>query len=267
MADPTPVRHNHEFAQNCGIGCPAWDDLEWWEQIREVGRKHGFDFKTISMNGNSVDVVRDLDVETDRPILGKGSPNYSPHQKRVIESFNEKRDIYAERAAIYKDNYKVVGRVMQALFPDGAPRLYDAVDYDRWHIFELVIVKLTRYTNNWDEPHKDSLDDLQVYGAILGALDEELRERIRQQDEDQAEQDRQIAKLRETAERALGRDAWREQREEDHEAAMWDTDDILDKDEPVIQHEHVWKPDKTRGGVIICSCGASRRPIPDRPQG
>jgi len=111
-------------------------------------------------------------------------PEYSEHQRMVLDGFTDKRQIYAERAAIYKDNYKVVGRVMKALFPDGAPALIDPEDYDRWHIFELIIVKLTRYTNNWADPHKDSLDDLQVYGAILGALDAEYRERAADDPED-----------------------------------------------------------------------------------
>jgi hypothetical protein len=102
--------------------------------------------------------------------------SFSPHQEKVLGILGSAKDIYAERAAVYKDNYKVVGRVMEALFPDGAPALMAREDYDRWHIFELMIVKLTRYTNNYGRPHQDSLDDLLVYAAILGALDRELYE-------------------------------------------------------------------------------------------
>ena len=97
--------------------------------------------------------------------------------KRVIDILSQAHDVYRDRNAEYKDNFRTVGRVMVALFPDGRPPLKTAEDYDRWHIFELLIVKLTRYANNYDQPHEDSLLDQLPYLGILGALDQELRER------------------------------------------------------------------------------------------
>ena len=105
------------------------------------------------------------------------APGFTRFQERVIDILVEAQEVYADRSAVYKDNFRSVGRVMVAMFPDGRPPLRTAPDYDRWHIFELLIVKLTRYANNYDNPHKDSLLDMLPYIGILGALDDELRER------------------------------------------------------------------------------------------
>lgn len=151
-------------------------ELEWWDKVRAIGKEAGFEFGTITLNGTNVELVD----ETSKRVRTAPSPlakQYTPHQQMVLDSFASKAEIYADRSAIYRDNYKVVGRVMEALFSDGAPRLYAATDYDRWHIFELIIVKLTRYTQAWPTPHKDSVDDMGVYAAILGAIDEEERRR------------------------------------------------------------------------------------------
>lgn len=98
-------------------------------------------------------------------------------QGRVHGILENASEVYYDRSAIYKDNFRSVGRVMVGMFPDGRPPLVTAADYDRWHIFELIIVKLTRYANNYDVPHEDSLVDMLPYIGILGGLDQELRER------------------------------------------------------------------------------------------
>jgi len=76
---------------------------------------------------------------------------------------------FRERNAVYGDNYKMVGKVMQALFPDGPPRLLVAEDYDVWHLFELKIVKLTRFAIS-GLTHVDSIHDDAVYAAMIEAL-------------------------------------------------------------------------------------------------
>lgn len=97
---------------------------------------------------------------------------------RVLGILNGAASVYRDRNAVYKDNFRAVGRVMEALFPEGRPGLKVAADYDRWHIFELLVVKLTRYAQNYDNPHEDSLLDMLPYEGILGALDQELRESL-----------------------------------------------------------------------------------------
>lgn len=111
-------------------------------------------------------------------ISGSGATHeVTEFQMRVIGILENSTEVYYDRSAVYKDNFRSVGRVMVALFPNGRPPLVTAADYDRWHIFELLIVKLTRYANNYDVPHEDSLIDMLPYIGILGALDQELRER------------------------------------------------------------------------------------------
>jgi len=107
----------------------------------------------------------------------ENAPGLTEFQGRVLGILEQSSDVYRDRSAVYKDNFRSVGRVMVALFPDGRPPLVTAADDDRWHIFELIIVKLTRYANNYDVPHEDSLLDMLPYLGILGGLDQELRER------------------------------------------------------------------------------------------
>lgn len=91
-----------------------------------------------------------------------------PHDvlERAAETFRE-------RHAVYGDNYKLVGAVMTALFPNGII-LKTAQDHNRFHILMLEIVKLTRYVQNWNEGgHEDSQLDLSVYAAMLVSIDRE----------------------------------------------------------------------------------------------
>lgn len=75
---------------------------------------------------------------------------------------------YRERNAVYGDNFKNVGNVMTALFPNGL-ELKTADDFNRWHLFELVIVKLTRFANS-GLTHIDSIHDAAVYTAMVESL-------------------------------------------------------------------------------------------------
>lgn len=89
----------------------------------------------------------------------------------VTKLLNEMAGLYAERNAVYKDNYLMVGRIMEAMFPAGKT-LRGADDFNRWHLFELAIVKLSRYASNYNQGgHKDSIEDMIVYLAMVAALD------------------------------------------------------------------------------------------------
>lgn len=75
---------------------------------------------------------------------------------------------FRERNAVYKDNAEVVGKVMAALFPNGV-KIRTAEDHKMYHLFELVIVKLTRFTQS-GLTHTDSIHDLAVYAAMCENL-------------------------------------------------------------------------------------------------
>lgn len=81
---------------------------------------------------------------------------------------DEMADTFRERNKIYGDNYKRVGAVMAAMFPNGI-MLKTADDFNRWHLFELQIVKLTRFANS-GLTHIDSIHDEAVYAAMVESL-------------------------------------------------------------------------------------------------
>lgn len=95
----------------------------------------------------------------------------------VAKSLHKAAEIFEERNAVYQDAYLIVGKVTEALFPNGVS-LVTEEDHNRWHLLELIIVKLTRYTANWKTGHNESMDDLIVYGAMLAALDDEMNMEI-----------------------------------------------------------------------------------------
>lgn len=112
----------------------------------------------------------------------------------VSSLMHELADLFETRNLVYKDNFRRVGEVMVGLFPEGPPTLKTADDYNRWHLFELAIVKLTRYAVAYDNGgHKDSIDDMIVYFGMVAALDAEERDR---------KESPLKARLRELAERA-----------------------------------------------------------------
>lgn len=92
--------------------------------------------------------------------------------KTAAEILREAATTYEVRNEEYGENYRMVGPVMELLFPDGVDRvlLGDA----RFHLFELVVVKLTRLASTHLE-HRDSARDAAVYCAMIEAeiLEEE----------------------------------------------------------------------------------------------
>jgi hypothetical protein len=82
--------------------------------------------------------------------------------------------LFRERNAGYKDNYKMVAPIIRVLFPAGVPP--ELVADDRWHLFELAIVKLTRFAVS-GLYHSDSARDAAVYLAMIDAINQENKER------------------------------------------------------------------------------------------
>lgn len=80
-------------------------------------------------------------------------------------------ETYRERHKVYGDNYKLVGAVMEGLFPDGLT-IKTAHDWNRLHILLLLVIKQTRYVQNWATGgHQDSIHDAAVYSAMLEEID------------------------------------------------------------------------------------------------
>ncbi len=86
----------------------------------------------------------------------------------VPELLTDMANTYRERNKVYGDNWRTVGQVMLALFPNGV-HLKTAKAFNTWHLFELIVVKLTRFVNA-KLSHADSIHDIAVYAAMLEAI-------------------------------------------------------------------------------------------------
>lgn len=71
---------------------------------------------------------------------------------------------YRERNAVYGSNFKMVAPLVRTLFPDGVPA--ELVASDKWHLFELILVKLSRLAIS-GVTHVDSIHDMGVYCAMV----------------------------------------------------------------------------------------------------
>jgi len=89
-------------------------------------------------------------------------------KKNAADILAEMAETFRERNKVYGDNYKRVGDVMVALFPEGV-ELKTQEDFNTWHLFELMIVKITRFANS-NLKHKDSIHDAAVYAAMVEYL-------------------------------------------------------------------------------------------------
>ena len=79
-------------------------------------------------------------------------------------------ELYASKNKLYKDNYKKIGKIYCAMFPNGIT-LKTEDDFNRFAILIQIMNKVVRYNNNWATGHTESLDDLMVYPAMLAELD------------------------------------------------------------------------------------------------
>ncbi len=94
--------------------------------------------------------------------------------KTAADILVEMADTYRERNKVYGDNFLNVGKVMEVLHgPNSAAPasglIKTADDFNKWHLYELLVVKLTRFANS-GLTHRDSIRDLCVYGAMVEAL-------------------------------------------------------------------------------------------------
>lgn len=93
-----------------------------------------------------------------------------PEPASVPELLRAAAQTFEERNAVYGSNYKMVGPMVQILFPQGVPPAL--VASHRWHLFELILVKLSRFAIS-GLTHEDSIHDLTVYAAMVEMLTKE----------------------------------------------------------------------------------------------
>lgn len=96
-------------------------------------------------------------------------PQNSPETIKVspADILHEMAETYRERNKVYGDNYKMVGKLMAVLFPNGVPP--ELVVQPHFHLFELKLVKLSRFAIS-NLTHHDSIHDDAVYSAMIESI-------------------------------------------------------------------------------------------------
>jgi len=89
---------------------------------------------------------------------------------KAQETFNERSD--------YGATYDQYGEVIKALFPKGLPLWPEtsAEEMNRFGNLTMIVHKLMRYCNQWDDKHKDSIHDLGVYAFIQEGIDDSTKD-------------------------------------------------------------------------------------------
>jgi len=87
-----------------------------------------------------------------------------PKQKNAADILESMAATYRERNAVYGDNFRMVGKLMAVLFPNGVPA--EILHSDQFHLFELKLVKLSRFAISGLQ-HQDSIHDDGVYSAMI----------------------------------------------------------------------------------------------------
>lgn len=85
----------------------------------------------------------------------------------VKEAMEQSAKVYEERQQQYGDSYKMVGAIMQILFPIEQHGM--RIGHIRLHIVGWMVGKLCRYAVSVrnGKPTDDSLKDLAVYAMML----------------------------------------------------------------------------------------------------
>jgi hypothetical protein len=102
--------------------------------------------------------------------MEKGVENMK--NKKVPELLKEKADLFEAKSKEYGNSYLQYGKVMKEIFPNG----FNCNNVDEWNkfgIFSMMVHKLLR-TANTNFKSIDSIKDMQVYGAILEEIVNEI---------------------------------------------------------------------------------------------
>jgi hypothetical protein len=98
------------------------------------------------------------------PILSLLQDRPRQDRRTAANILDEMASTYRERNAVYGDNFRMVGQMMKVLFPEGIPK--ELLHSDHFHLFELKLVKLSRFAIS-GLSHVDSIHDDGVYSAMI----------------------------------------------------------------------------------------------------
>lgn len=98
----------------------------------------------------------------------------APSSRRPASTIlREMADTFDQRNAQYRDNSRMVPKLVQVLFPHGVPPNLPA--QEEWHLFELILVKLTRFATS-GLTHIDSIHDAAPYCAMIETILKEKKQ-------------------------------------------------------------------------------------------
>lgn len=117
-------------------------------------------------DNTAVCVGPDIANDADKP--ARGAEEFGQGVEAIL---GEALETYRARNAAYLYNAEKVGKVMEAMFPDGVT-LKGAGDFHMFHLFELMMVKATRFANSGLK-HTDSMRDCGVYSFMCENLVED----------------------------------------------------------------------------------------------
>lgn len=107
--------------------------------------------------------------------MGPANREVPTGRSNPLARLEELAEIQSQRAEVY-GNYKIIGRVMDALYPDG----FLVKGPDEWNriiLFLMIQNKLARISNGIPtSSHRDSLDDISIYAQMLANFEDDLDE-------------------------------------------------------------------------------------------
>lgn len=143
------------FVCDCKVGnCEGVFGVSGAEGCRRQPIKH--------RGAAAYETMAGMSLTTEGPVYHQlvvepGPPTAGDILEKMAQTFRE-------RNAVYGSNYKMVAPLMAALFPNGVPP--HLVVQDHFHLFELILVKLSRFAIS-DLTHQDSIHDAGVYCAMI----------------------------------------------------------------------------------------------------
>ena len=102
-------------------------------------------------------------------MTGTDSINIVREKITIPNRLNKAGELFEERNKKYGDVFHQHGKILQALFPEGL-HLSSDIDFSRFGVLNILLSKVERYCNNFSDGHKDSIEDLIVYDAMLAEL-------------------------------------------------------------------------------------------------
>ena len=91
-------------------------------------------------------------------------------ENKVVEVLQSSIDTFNLKNNRYDNAYEKQGAIISILAEN--IKLETESDYTRFNLLNAIVVKLLRYSANFNNPHHDDLNDLITYAAMLSSLDE-----------------------------------------------------------------------------------------------